>query len=429
MQTQPTRLTLIVVIALFAAACGPLGDRVDQKIESVGTELTGVPVRVERVKLKLGGGSGEITGFTVANPGGYTADYAWQMDLLRVNVGVLSLLAGPPLVLDEVVIDSPIVNFERDPQGGSNWKRIADNVKANREQADRKSAEEQPMADESPDQPLRIAVRRLRIEGVTINITRVDGTTLSGTLPTIELTDIGGAEGTTPAGLGKVVVLAMARETFKQFAAPRLREALAGAEIDVETLDTEKILAALEQKLDLSDEQLARVRPVLEQQSEHLRDAMDEAQAQGFLDLESLPKQFAAAAEQTRAKLNEVLTAEQMEALTTVFEELRHTTIEDIRDALVDRLTRFLALNQEQIERLRPVFRDEIQKRSELLGRLTNAPDFSFEEFRTELAALQEATRRRLTEALDPDQLRALEQRQQQLRNLIHEAYFGLVEP
>ena len=112
-RTGGLRPVLIVLLALAAAACGRLGTRVDNKIETVGSELTGVAVVVERVELRPARGLREITGFTVANPAGDAAPYALQMDLLRLNLGVVSSLVGERLVLDELVIDSPAVTFIR----------------------------------------------------------------------------------------------------------------------------------------------------------------------------------------------------------------------------------------------------------------------------------------------------------------------------
>jgi hypothetical protein len=78
---------------------------------------------------------------------------------------------------------------------------------------------------------------------------------------------------------------------------------------------------------------------------------------------------------------------------------------------------------------LKPIFRDEIQKRSRLLGSLATTPDISFENFMTKFDALQDEMRQRVSGALDPDQVRALEKRQDQLRKLVQKAYFGKVAP
>ncbi len=423
-----TKLGLIVLMAFVATACGSLDEGVLRKVESVGSKLTGVPVRVERVHLRLFQGLGEFTRVTVANPEGYRTDYAFQMDMVRLNLRVLSLLSKP-LVVRELVIDSPIVNFESHESDVSNWSEITKNVRANQAPADRQTAEAEPTPDKPPGKPLRIVVKRLVIQGVTFNLRRADGTTASGTLPAIELTEVGAPDGKTPGELGTVVFLAISREIFKQLSAPSFQEGADGVHPAFEQLNAERIMAALEQKLTLSREQWNRVRPVIEQQSQNLRKAIDEARAQGFLELEFLRKRFAAATEQARVQLDEFLTREQVEKIENLFEELHQFTIGEIRNALVGVLTRFLKLSRDQIERLQPIFKDEIQKRSRLLSNLATAPDISFEDFMTDFEALQDETRQRVSEALDPNQVRALEKRQDQLRKLVQKAYFWIVAP
>jgi hypothetical protein len=423
-----TKLCILVLMTFFVTACGSLNEYVVKKIESVGSKLTGVPVRVERVHLGLFRGLGEITRVTVANPEGYQTDYAFQMDLVRLNLRVLSLLTEP-LVVRELVIDSPIVNFESHEAGVSNWGEIANNVRANQARADSQSAAAKPTPEKTLGKSLRIVVKRLVIQGVTFNLRRADGTTASGTLPAIELTEVGGSDGKTPGELGTVVFLAMARETFKQVSASSFQEGIDGMHPALEQLNAERIMAALEQKLTLSTEQWNRVKPVIEQQSQNLQKAINEARAQGFLELEFLPKRFGAATEHARVQLNEFLPREQVVKIESLLEELHQFTIEQIRNALVENLGRILRLSRDQIERLQPIFRDEIQKRSRLLSNLATAPDISFEDFMTKFEALQDETRQKVSEALDPDQVRALEKRQDQLRKLVQKAYFGIVVP
>jgi hypothetical protein len=423
-----TKLGLIVLMAFFVTACGSLNEYVMKEIESVGSKLTGVPVRVERVHIGIFQGLGEITRVTIDNPEGYQTDYAFQMDVIRLKLKILSLLSDP-LVVRELVIESPIVNFESREMGGSNWNEIASHVRTNRARADNQSAETDLTPDKTPKKPVRIVVKRLVIQGVTFNLRRADGTTTSGTLPAIELTDIGGSDGKTPGELGTVVILAMAREIFKQVSAPGFQEGIEGVHPAFEQLNTERIMAALEQKLTLSREQWNRVRAAIEQQSQKLRKAIDEARAQGFLELEFLPRRFAAAAEQSQVQLNEFLTREQVEKITNFLEELHQATIAQIRNALIENLARILRLSRDQIERLRPIFSNEIQKRSRLLSNLATAPDMSFEDFMTHFEALQEEMRQRASEVLDPDQVRALEKLQHQLRKFVQKAYFGIVAP
>ena len=134
----------------------------------------------------------------------------------------LKSLGKQPLVLDELIIDSPVVNMEINQRGGSNLKEILDNVSKNTGQADAKA--------ETGDsgEPMRIAVRKLRIDGVTFTESNPleEGEPRSGTLPTIEKTNVGGSNGATPGELGKIIVGELGGQIIKQAAKKKTMEVI-----------------------------------------------------------------------------------------------------------------------------------------------------------------------------------------------------------
>ena len=134
-------LGLIVVagIALFLLV-GNLDKIIKGTLEGVGSELLGVPVTVSSVTLDLKSGSGQISGFYIANPSGYQAKNAFQMDLIRLSLD-LGSLGNQPLVINELNISSPAVELEVKEDGSSNLKTLLDNIEKNRDQADRKATE------------------------------------------------------------------------------------------------------------------------------------------------------------------------------------------------------------------------------------------------------------------------------------------------
>jgi hypothetical protein len=221
----------------------------------------------------------------------------------------------------------------------------------------------------------------------------------------------------------------MAREIFKQVAGPRLQDRVKGVRLALEGLEPERILSVLKQRLTLAADQWERVKSVIEEQIRPLREAINEVRTQGLLEFEPLRKRFAATAEQARMRLEGVLSKEQLQKLREVFDELQQMTMEEIRNALADEIGQQLKLSLDQMERARPVLRDEIQKLSDLLNRLANVSEMSLKGSVMELLALQDGTRIRLAQVVNPRQLEALARRQEQLRKLIQEAYFGTIEP
>jgi hypothetical protein len=213
-------VVLVVVVAVIWLL-GSLDKIVEDQIEIIGTELTGVPVRVGSVGIEMKNGAGQISGLRIGNPDGYTAANAFDMRLLRLDIDLKSL-GKQPLVLDELTIDSPVVNMEINQRGGSNLKEILDNVSKNSQQADAKAETE------DSGEPIRIAIRRLLIKGVTFTESNPleEREPRTGTLPVIEKTNVGGSNGATPAELGSLIIGELGGQIAKQAATKKITDVI-----------------------------------------------------------------------------------------------------------------------------------------------------------------------------------------------------------
>lgn len=216
---------ILVLIAVGVVwILGSLDDIVKKQIEVIGTELTGTDVSVSGVNIELSDGSGSITGLTVANPKGYQADHAFKMKLLHLGIDLPSV-GKNPLILKELVIDSPAVTMEMNEKGGSNLKEISDNVSANTAAADKQASKTQQKTE---GEPLRILIRKLVIKDVGYSIhSKIEKIEdREGTLPTITLNNVGGSKGGTPGEIGKIVIGELTRRVIKQAAAGGIRKAV-----------------------------------------------------------------------------------------------------------------------------------------------------------------------------------------------------------
>lgn len=209
-------VVLVLVILGVTWFLGSLDGIVKKQIEVVGTELTGTKVSVGGVSIKLADGNGRITGLTVANPKGYKTGDAFSMKLLQLGIDLQSL-GKSPLILNELVIDSPLVTMEMNEKGGSNLKEISDNVSSNTSAADKESSKAQQ---ETGGEPLRILIRKLVIKDVGYavhsQIKKLENA--NGTLPTITLANVGGNKGGTPGEIGKIVFRSLTERVIKQTA-------------------------------------------------------------------------------------------------------------------------------------------------------------------------------------------------------------------
>lgn len=216
-------IVVVLVIIGVAWLFSSLDGIVKNQIEAIGTELTGTKVSVGGVGIKLTEGVGQITKLRVANPKGYKTDDALSMNLLRLGIDLPSV-GKSPLILNELVIDSPLLNLEMDEKGGSNLQKISDNVSANTSAADKEAS----TAQQAGGEPLRILIRKLSITGVSYAVhspvEKLDNT--KGTLPTITMSNVGGSKGATPGEIGKIIVGKITERVIQQAAKAGIQSAV-----------------------------------------------------------------------------------------------------------------------------------------------------------------------------------------------------------
>ncbi len=175
-------------------------------IEGIGSELLGVSVSVAEVELDLKSGMGQIRGVSIANPAGYQAQNAFEMDMIRLGIDLTSL-RSQPFVINELNVQSPVVELEVKADGSTNLQDLLDNIRKNSNKADEKAAEEQPPADgEGEKEPIRLSFKKLTITGVTVHAVVPDSDPAQVVIPDIVRENVGATEGLTPAQVGGVII-------------------------------------------------------------------------------------------------------------------------------------------------------------------------------------------------------------------------------
>lgn len=133
MKTRNVVLSAVVVIALAAGGGAwwlyrSLDGLVKGAIEHWGTQIAGVAVRVDSVKIDVASGRGTIKGLWVGNPKGFGSPHA-------LTLGELSLALDPSsitkdvVVVRELLIAAPDLVYERG-QGTDNLSAIQRNIDA-----------------------------------------------------------------------------------------------------------------------------------------------------------------------------------------------------------------------------------------------------------------------------------------------------------
>jgi len=78
---------------------------VKSSIQYIGSEMTGTAVTVSGVSISPFSGKGTISGFRVANPEGYSRDFAVEIDQFSIELDLMTLFT------DEVVIRELLVDW------------------------------------------------------------------------------------------------------------------------------------------------------------------------------------------------------------------------------------------------------------------------------------------------------------------------------
>lgn len=206
-----------------------LDDIVQGVIERRGSALAGTAVRLAAVELGLGSGRATLRGLTVANPPGFRAAHVLVLDEVEVRIDPRSLLADP-LVIYAVRIVHPRVFYEVGADGRANVDVLRRHVEARERDAPPPAGDATPAQRRRRDEPgRRLIIHRLELRQgeVTFDTAATGGSTRTEDLPPFELTAIGVREGgATPAQVGRIILVAVARDVAVAVAANELEKAV-----------------------------------------------------------------------------------------------------------------------------------------------------------------------------------------------------------
>jgi len=173
---------------------------IKEQIEKHGSNTTGTSVTLEKVAVDLIEGKGALNGLQIANPKGYNALSAFEMQNITLDLATDSL---DPVVIEELVIAAPKLTFETGQNGGGNLLDILDNI----EKSLPASSEETSSKSEAEKELPKIAIEKIVLQDVALalNLTSLGLKEYQETLPTITVTDIGTPGGLPANELGKVI--------------------------------------------------------------------------------------------------------------------------------------------------------------------------------------------------------------------------------
>lgn len=219
---------IIVLLVLLAGAGYYLFSNLDSLVrtalEKYGSQATLTQVTVGGVSLSPGAGTGTITGLTIANPPGYSTPDALSVGSIALRLDSSTLAGSGPIVIDSLTITEPQVTYEVKGLGqGSNLQTIEDNIQSF---VNSGLASRAPADGGAPGR--KEIIRELTITGgqVTVLAPALSGKTLTEPLPPLQLTDLGGSNGGTPAEIGAQILDTLTDEAASAGAAALVNHAL-----------------------------------------------------------------------------------------------------------------------------------------------------------------------------------------------------------
>lgn len=118
-------LLALVASLLFRDYTSP-DQQIRRAVARIGSELTGVEVRLERASVSRDDGTGVISGFSLANPHGYGKSPAISADTIKFALELDTLQRDAPTIRTIAVV-SPLIRYEA-VGNGSNLTALLEQV-------------------------------------------------------------------------------------------------------------------------------------------------------------------------------------------------------------------------------------------------------------------------------------------------------------
>ena len=212
------RLCVALIVLLVLVALGIhffLDSAVKQGVETIGTKMAKVDVKLDGVHLSILSGSGKIKGLVIGNPEPYKTSNSISVGTAALELKPGSLLADK-LVIKSINVEAPEITFEGGLSGNNLSKILANLNESTSGPGGTNVANATPKEQKKANKKLEVDDFKITGAKLTANITDLGGKSVSLTLPTIELTDLGtGPDGITAAELTKKVISAIEKESLK----------------------------------------------------------------------------------------------------------------------------------------------------------------------------------------------------------------------
>lgn len=187
---------------------------------------------------------------------------------------------------------------------------------------------------------------------------------------------------------------------------------------------TETILKQLEEKLQLSSEQLAQLKPVIEAKSVELKKTIAQSIDKGFVQADKLAEQLDAASKASEQKAKQLLNSDEYKKFKDYLTSIDRQAIDETRSQIADELSAALKLTKEQAAKLQPVLEKSAEDLGQMISDIKSVSISSWGEFKKRYEELTDNLRSTLEQTLDSKQMEGLEQYSKEKMDKILEGLF-----
>lgn len=180
--------SIILIVFIFFSLF--INTIIKKSVESFGPKITQTPVSLQKVKMSLLSGYGEIHGLVIGNPEGFHTDSALKFDTIVIDIRPFSIFSDKVIIRD-ILIDGPEITYETSVEG-SNVGKIKKNVESYSSSSRTETKEPgESSTGQKEKKQVQIDTFLLQNGKIRLSATLLQGKTLDIPLMKVQLNDIG----------------------------------------------------------------------------------------------------------------------------------------------------------------------------------------------------------------------------------------------
>lgn len=186
-------ITFFALFFIAAYFCMPSMETIVKKIvHKYGSEITGTSVNLKNFDIKLSSGETYVKKITVANPKAYKSKNLFALEGVSVKLNISSLTEDT-IVIENILIDKPVITYEMLSLTQNNVSDILQNVEKNTASTKKEEPVKVKKADKK-EADKKVIVKNLIVQNGQIELMAGFGESKQPIvlpLPTIKLQNIG----------------------------------------------------------------------------------------------------------------------------------------------------------------------------------------------------------------------------------------------